>query len=287
MAAIFVVDRTIPEAWQDAPGGLDGPLVLVGAYLLVRCVHRTLSVVAAADDHELRHQLAIAWGPLLGSAALLVAGALVGGTQTLLFAGALLVDGVGVWLTSRQGGWRLPAPGTGPNDTGTSSSWPSVSRWSPSGWAPPSRPSAGRCWWRPFWAWPRPSACGGCTSTWRRWRPSTGWPRRMAGPGSGWLWRPTPMGTSPLLPASCSPPWHGGVLAHAEDTKPLGGFYGAARFGGVTLYLAGYLLFKQRTHSKLGLPPLAGLAALVLILAALIVVETTRYAQIRRSLRGA
>ena len=35
------------------------------------------------------------------------------------------------------------------------------------------------------------------------------------------------------------------------------------------------------------LPPLVGLAGLVLILAALIVVETTRYAQIRRNLRGA
>jgi ABC-type dipeptide/oligopeptide/nickel transport system permease subunit len=35
------------------------------------------------------------------------------------------------------------------------------------------------------------------------------------------------------------------------------------------------------------LPPLVGLAGLVLILAALIVVETTRYARIRRNLRGA
>jgi hypothetical protein len=34
------------------------------------------------------------------------------------------------------------------------------------------------------------------------------------------------------------------------------------------------------------LPPLVGLAGLVLILAALIVVETTRYAQLRRDLRG-
>ncbi|HEX2372804.1 MAG TPA: hypothetical protein VHO93_02370 [Actinomycetota bacterium] len=34
-------------------------------------------------------------------------------------------------------------------------------------------------------------------------------------------------------------------------------------------------------------PPLAGLAGVVVILAALIVVETTRYAQIRRDLRGA
>ena len=64
-----------------------------------------------------------------------------------------------------------------------------------------------------------------------------------------------------------------GVLAHAGDTTPLGGFSGAALLGGVTLYLAGYLLFGG-AHSKLGLPPLAGLAALI-------VVETTRYAQIR------
>jgi hypothetical protein len=35
------------------------------------------------------------------------------------------------------------------------------------------------------------------------------------------------------------------------------------------------------------LPPLVGLAGLVLIVAALIVVETTRYAQVRRNLRGA
>src|SRR4029434_8797366 len=35
-------------------------------------------------------------------------GALLGGrTQTLLFAGALLVEGVGVYLTSRHGNWRL------------------------------------------------------------------------------------------------------------------------------------------------------------------------------------
>jgi low temperature requirement protein LtrA len=63
MAAIFVVALTIPEAWQDAPGGLNGPLVLVGAYLIVRCVHLSLYAVAATGDRELRRQLAITWGP--------------------------------------------------------------------------------------------------------------------------------------------------------------------------------------------------------------------------------
>jgi low temperature requirement protein LtrA len=112
MAAIFVVALTVPEAWQDAPGGLNGPLVLVGAYLLVRCVHLILYGVAAAGDRGLRRQLAITWVPLLAGAALLIAGALVGGwAQTLLFAGALLVDWVGVYLTSRQGNWRLHSAG--------------------------------------------------------------------------------------------------------------------------------------------------------------------------------
>jgi hypothetical protein len=39
--------------------------------------------------------------------------------------------------------------------------------------------------------------------------------------------------------------------------------------------------------AAIALPPLVGLAGSVLILAALIVVETTRYAQTRRSLRDA
>ena len=48
MAAIFVVALTIPEACHDAPGGLDGPLVLVGAYLVVRCAH--LAAVRGGRD---------------------------------------------------------------------------------------------------------------------------------------------------------------------------------------------------------------------------------------------
>ena len=58
-----------------------------------------------------------------------------------------------------------------------------------------------------------------------------------------------------------------GVLAHADAARPLGGFYAAA------LYLAGELLFKQRMHRTLSLPRL-------------VVVETARYAQARRSLRN-
>ena len=34
--AMFIVALTVPEAWDDAPGGLNGPLVMVCAYLVVR-----------------------------------------------------------------------------------------------------------------------------------------------------------------------------------------------------------------------------------------------------------
>jgi low temperature requirement protein LtrA len=97
-----------------------------------------------------------------------------------------------------------------------------------------------------------------------------------------------------------------GVMAHADEAEPLGTFEAPALFGGVALYLVGHLLFKRRIHSALSLPrlvamcvllaalpaavllpPLVGLAGLVLILAALVVVETTHYAQTRRSLRNA
>ena len=57
MAGMFVVALAIPEAWDDAEGGLNGPLVLVVAYLLVRCVHLTVYALVARGDIGLRRQL--------------------------------------------------------------------------------------------------------------------------------------------------------------------------------------------------------------------------------------
>lgn len=78
MAAVFVVGLTIPEAWDDASGGLNGPVVLVSAYLLVKFIHLTVYSVAARDDTALRRQLAVTWLPTLTGAALLIAGVLLG-----------------------------------------------------------------------------------------------------------------------------------------------------------------------------------------------------------------
>jgi low temperature requirement protein LtrA len=306
MAALFVVALTIPEAWQDAPGGLNGPLVLVGAYLLVRCLHLTVYAVAATGDPGLRRQVAITWLPTLAGAVLLVAGVLLGGwVQTLLFAGALLVEGVGVWLTARHGNWRLQsvahfterhglfiilAIGESVVAIGVGAAEQPIS--GPLLVAAVLGVAAAVClWWLYFDV--------VSLAAEHRLLEARG-QARVDLAVEAYSYGHFPLVAGIVLAALGVE----GVLAHAAESEPLGAFYALPLFGGVAVYLAGQLLFKRRMHNTLSLPrlvatgvllaavpaavllpPLAGLAGLVLILAGLIVVETTRYAQIRRSLR--
>jgi low temperature requirement protein LtrA len=112
MAALFVVALAIPEAWHDEDGGLATPVVLAVALAVVRLGHLTVYLLAAsaAGDAGLRRTLLRTLVPVSVAAVLLVAGAVVGGPgQTGLWALALVVDYVGVFVTSTDG-WRLPAP---------------------------------------------------------------------------------------------------------------------------------------------------------------------------------
>jgi low temperature requirement protein LtrA len=111
MAAVFVVALTIPEAWHDLAGGLDGPVVLVCAYALVRALHLVAYAFAAAGDAGLRRQLVVTIAPMGSGVALLLAAALAGGdAQLALFAAGLGVDWVGTYVTSRDGEWRIHSP---------------------------------------------------------------------------------------------------------------------------------------------------------------------------------
>jgi low temperature requirement protein LtrA len=307
IAGMFVVALTLPEAWRDAPGGLNGPLVLVCAYLLVRCVHLTVYALAATGDPELRHQVAITWLPTIAGAALLVFGALLGGsTQTLLFAVALLVEWAGAYLTSRHGNWRLRstvhlterhglfiilAIGESVVAIGFGAAEQPISP--PLLFAAILGVAAAVClWWLYFdvvslAAEHRLAAAQGQA--------------RVSLAVEAYTYGHFPIVAGIVFAALGVE----GVLAHAGESKPLGAFYALSLFGGFALYLAGQLLFMQRMRSARSLPrllaicvllaalpaavvlpPLAGLAGLVVIVAALIVVETTRYAPARRSLRG-
>jgi low temperature requirement protein LtrA len=109
MAAMFVLALSVPEAFDDIPGGLSGPVVLAFAYLAVRLLHLAIFWLAASEDDDdgLRGQL-IRFAPsVLGSTALLlVASQLEGRAQTLAWVAVLVVDYVGTMLGGASG-WRL------------------------------------------------------------------------------------------------------------------------------------------------------------------------------------
>jgi low temperature requirement protein LtrA len=111
MSALFVLALCIPEAFDDGPGGLDGPLVLALAYLTVRVMHFLLFWLVAREDPSLRGQLTRFAPTVAGSSiVLIIASQTEGDVQTALWALALVADYVGTWLGGASG-WRLPSPG--------------------------------------------------------------------------------------------------------------------------------------------------------------------------------
>jgi low temperature requirement protein LtrA len=107
MAAMFVVAVTVPEAFVDHRGGLDGPVVLAFAYLAVRILHLVMFVLLSSDDPGLRRQVWRFSPSVFGSTAvLLVASQLEGTAQTLTWVAALIVDYAGTILGGASG-WRL------------------------------------------------------------------------------------------------------------------------------------------------------------------------------------
>lgn len=308
MAAMFVVALTIPEAWHDAPGGLDGPLVLVLAYVLVRVIHLAAYALAAAGDRALRHQLAITSLPMLAGAALLVTGVRLGGwLQTLIFTAALVVDWGGIFLLSRRGHWRLRstthlaerhglfmilaigesvvAIGAGAADQPIT--WPLLL-------AAVLGVGIAVCLWWLYFDVVSPAAE-------HRLRDVQG-QARVELASEAYTYGHFPIVAGVVITALGVE----GVVAHASETEPLGGFYALALIGGSVLYLGGHLFFAHRLHGRLSLtrlvaaallfialpgavmlPPLVGLLGLVLILGGLVVFETCRDADVRLSLRSA
>jgi low temperature requirement protein LtrA len=109
MAAMFVMALAVPEAFDDLPRGLAGPVVVAFAYLAVRLLHLGMFWLAARTEHDraLRGQLFRFMPSLFGSTTLLlIASQLHGRAQTLTWVGVVVVDYVGVILGGASG-WRL------------------------------------------------------------------------------------------------------------------------------------------------------------------------------------
>ena len=113
MAGIVVAGLTVPEAFDDAEGGLAGPLVFVVAYLVARGAHAVVCVVAAADEPASRLRVAATvLVPQLPAAVLLVAGAVVGSPwQLWCVLAAVVTEPVGSWLLARAAEWRVHSAG--------------------------------------------------------------------------------------------------------------------------------------------------------------------------------
>ncbi|WBQ02746.1 low temperature requirement protein A [Kribbella sp. CA-293567] len=107
MGAMFVIALAIPEAFDDLPGGLPGPVVIAVAYFAFRAMHLWLFWLIADGDKVLRRTL-LRFAPSMvaGTALLLVASQYEGTTQTLLWGAALAADYVGTFLIDARG-WRL------------------------------------------------------------------------------------------------------------------------------------------------------------------------------------
>ena len=111
MAAMFVLALSVPEAFDDLPGGLDGPVVVAVGYFAVRALHLAIFWLAASGDDGLRRQL-LRFAPsvIASTALLLVASQLDGAAQTAGWIAALLADYVGTVLAGASG-WRLNSAG--------------------------------------------------------------------------------------------------------------------------------------------------------------------------------
>jgi low temperature requirement protein LtrA len=77
MTAMFVAGLVVVEAYIDLPGGLFGPLVFVGAYLVARITHAIVFVWLAEPELRRRTFLTVTLS-VIPSGVLLIAGALLG-----------------------------------------------------------------------------------------------------------------------------------------------------------------------------------------------------------------
>ncbi|MDQ3654957.1 MAG: low temperature requirement protein A [Chloroflexota bacterium] len=312
MAAMFVLALTIPESFDDLPGGLSGPVVFAAGYFVVRLAHLGWFLAISRGDPVLRRQvLRFAPSVILGTSILLVASQLDGPLQTAMWAAALAADYVGTQLAGASG-WRVNSArhfserhgliiivalgesivSIGIGVTELPISWPIVFA-SVLGLAL----SAG-LWWSYF-----DVASLHCEHALAA---ADGEQRaRLARDGYSFLHLPMIAGIILLsLGLKKVLGYVGGDDGHSW-ADPLYGVPLAALYGGVALFLLGHVAFRLRitgivewprlvavlvlvgaTPAVANLASLVSLAVLTGLVAALVGFETLRYAEERRRLRS-
>jgi low temperature requirement protein LtrA len=311
MAAMFLIALAIPEAFDDLPGGLPGPVVIACAYFAFRAMHLVLFWLIADGDAVLRRTL-LRFAPsmLAGTALLLVASQYDGTTQTLLWALALAADYGGTYLIDARG-WRfrsaahfaerhgliiiialgesIVAIGVGVTDLPIS--WPIVIA------SLLGLSVAAALWWIYFDAtvhYGERALAAEREET----RP------KLARDAYTFLHFPMVAGIVLLALGLKKVEEYVGDAAHHDLADPLKGVGLYALFGGVVIYLLGHVGFKWRTIHQLSVtrlvaaalaliavplvakvPALGQLGVLAALLAGLAAVESVRYARERDELK--
>lgn len=107
MTAMFVAGVVVLEAYDDLPGGLSGPIVFVGAYLVARLAHAIVFVWLAGPDLRRRTLVTVAHS-VVPSGALLVAGALLGAPwQIWCTIAAVVIEPIVSYRTSVGVAWPV------------------------------------------------------------------------------------------------------------------------------------------------------------------------------------
>jgi len=311
MTAMFVMALTIPEAFDDLPGGLPGPVVMPLCYFAFRALHLALFWIISRDDPGLRRQLIRFTPPMIGGTALLLAASQYQGTtQTLLWALALLADYGGTFLGGASG-WRLRsashfaerhglivivalgesivAIGVGVADLPIS--WPIVVA-SVLGLA-----VSAAMWWAYFdlSALVGERALAAARDADRA---------RLGRDAYSFLHLPLMAGIVLAALGLKDVLKYVGDTEHHDLSDPLASLASLALYGGVALYLLGHVAFKLRTSHTLFVPRVAGGAVLLLllplagmlpalaalgllagVLVGLVAYETWRFAEVRDRIR--
>ncbi|MFG2052985.1 low temperature requirement protein A [Micromonospora sp. NPDC048930] len=111
MAALFVAALAMPQAWSPGPG-LDGPLLVALAYVLLRMVHLGLYHWAAASVPGLRARIRFFAAVSAAGWLLLVLGALTSGVaHAVLWVLAFVIESGGQRLSyASRGTWPVRSP---------------------------------------------------------------------------------------------------------------------------------------------------------------------------------
>jgi low temperature requirement protein LtrA len=111
IASVLVLSISIPEVYPSPGESHFGALMFAVSFVLLSLVYTAVNIVVAGRNVPLRRQVLRTMGvTIVPVAAALIIGAVLGGpAQIALWLTAVGIEGLTVYLTSRNGQWRLPS----------------------------------------------------------------------------------------------------------------------------------------------------------------------------------